>query len=53
VDDARLTSEEAQRPSISPRAPLLRMSLLRLDEREHVLLLTMHHIVSDGCPWAR
>ena len=28
--------------------PLLRLSLLRLGEREHVLLLTIHHIISDG-----
>ena len=27
------------------------MKLLRLDEQEHVLLVTMHHIVSDG--WSR
>ncbi|MGA9994162.1 MAG: amino acid adenylation domain-containing protein [Pyrinomonadaceae bacterium] len=29
-------------------SPLLRAHLLRLSENEHVLLLTMHHIVSDG-----
>ncbi|NMY06497.1 non-ribosomal peptide synthase/polyketide synthase [Pseudomonas sp. WS 5059] len=28
--------------------PLLRVQLLRLAEQEHVLLLTLHHIVSDG-----
>src|SRR6185369_6699318 len=28
--------------------PLLRVQLLRLGEQEHVLLATMHHIVSDG-----
>jgi amino acid adenylation domain-containing protein/non-ribosomal peptide synthase protein (TIGR01720 family) len=28
--------------------PLLRATLLRLDARQHVLLLTLHHIVSDG-----
>ena len=28
--------------------PLLRASLLRLGETEHVLLLTIHHIISDG-----
>ncbi len=27
---------------------LLRASLLKLDEQDHVLLLTMHHIISDG-----
>src|ERR1044072_2886747 len=29
-------------------APLLRARLLQLSEEEHVLLVTMHHIVSDG-----
>ncbi|MBB6249458.1 non-ribosomal peptide synthetase, partial [Rhodanobacter sp. A1T4] len=28
--------------------PLIRFSLIRLADEEHVLLLTMHHIVSDG-----
>ncbi|MBU8901081.1 non-ribosomal peptide synthetase, partial [Corallococcus sp. M34] len=28
--------------------PLLRATLLRLSDREHVLVLVMHHIVSDG-----
>ena len=28
--------------------PLLRMQLLSREDQEHVLLLTMHHIVSDG-----
>src|SRR6266849_5275516 len=28
--------------------PLLRMKLLKLGEQEHILLRTMHHIVSDG-----
>ena len=28
--------------------PLLRLRLLRLGAEEHVLLLTMHHIISDG-----
>ena len=30
------------------RGPVLRVKLLRLGEREHVLVRTMHHIVSDG-----
>jgi amino acid adenylation domain-containing protein len=33
------------------QGPLLRAQLLRLNEQEHVLLLAMHHIVSDG--WSR
>ena len=44
----RLATEEAQRPFDLARGPLLRATLLRLDEEEHVLLMTMHHIVSDG-----
>jgi amino acid adenylation domain-containing protein len=43
----RLATEEAQRPFDLSRPPLMRASLLRLDEHEHILLLTMHHIVSD------
>ena len=30
------------------RGPLLRVRLLKLGEQEHVLLRTLHHIVSDG-----
>jgi amino acid adenylation domain-containing protein len=41
-------SEESSRPFELSRAPLLRATLLRLGEREHVLLLTVHHIVFDG-----
>ncbi|HVR95754.1 MAG TPA: amino acid adenylation domain-containing protein, partial [Thermoanaerobaculia bacterium] len=44
----RLAAQEARRPFDLQRGPLLRLTLIRLDEREHVLLLTMHHIVSDG-----
>ncbi|NPC52754.1 non-ribosomal peptide synthetase, partial [Corallococcus exiguus] len=41
-------AEEARRPFDVTRGPLLRTRLLRLSPEEHVLLLTMHHIVSDG-----
>ena len=44
----RLAAEEARRPFDLERGPLLRARLLRLDEGEHEMLLTMHHIVSDG-----
>ncbi|WNG58277.1 amino acid adenylation domain-containing protein [Archangium gephyra] len=43
-----LVSEESSRPFELSRPPLLRATLLRLGEREHVLLLTVHHIVFDG-----
>ncbi|HST57606.1 MAG TPA: amino acid adenylation domain-containing protein, partial [Longimicrobium sp.] len=44
----RLAREDAERPFDLERGPLLRATLLRLAGEEHVLLLTMHHIVSDG-----
>jgi amino acid adenylation domain-containing protein/FkbM family methyltransferase len=43
-----LAEEEARRPFDLTSGPLLRACLLRLDEEEHVMLFTMHHIVSDG-----
>ncbi|MFL5381090.1 MAG: amino acid adenylation domain-containing protein, partial [Longimicrobiaceae bacterium] len=47
-DVQRLAAEEAQRPFDLARGPLVRANLLRLGDREHVLLLTLHHIISDG-----
>lgn len=44
----KLAFEEVQAPFDLTRAPLLRIKVLCLNEDEHVLLLTMHHIVSDG-----
>ena len=44
----RLAEEEACLPFDLAGGPLLRLRLLRLSEEEHVLLVTMHHIVSDG-----
>ncbi len=44
----RLTLFEANCPFDLVRGPLLRARLLHLDDFDHVLLLTMHHIVSDG-----
>ena len=43
-----LAEEEARRGFDLERGPLLRASVLRLDEEEYMLLFTMHHIVSDG-----
>jgi amino acid adenylation domain-containing protein len=43
-----LALAEAQRPFDLQSGPLLRVSLLRLGEADHVALFTMHHIVSDG-----
>ncbi len=43
-----LTREESRRPFDLARGPLLRATLLRLAARDHILLLTMHHIIADG-----
>ncbi|PUE53047.1 hypothetical protein B9Z45_13190 [Limnohabitans sp. 2KL-17] len=40
-------AREAVRPFELGRGPLLRARLLKVDDEEHVLVLTMHHIVSD------
>ncbi|MBI4782433.1 MAG: amino acid adenylation domain-containing protein [Oscillatoriophycideae cyanobacterium NC_groundwater_1537_Pr4_S-0.65um_50_18] len=44
----RLATEEAHRPFKLTTGPLLRVTLLKLAETEHILLLTLHHIISDG-----
>ncbi|MBZ4423375.1 condensation domain-containing protein, partial [Myxococcus sp. RHSTA-1-4] len=44
----RLAREEAERPFNIASGPLLRAHLFKLGDSRHVLLLTMHHIVSDG-----
>jgi amino acid adenylation domain-containing protein len=44
----RRAGEEAARPFDLATGPLFRASLLRLRADDHVLLLSMHHIVSDG-----
>ncbi len=43
----RLLVEESCKPFDLGHGPLLRIKLLRLGAQEHVLLLTMHHIISD------
>ncbi|MCF5455205.1 non-ribosomal peptide synthetase, partial [Pseudomonas syringae] len=45
---ARLMNEEAIGRFDLQQGPLIRGSLVRLSDADHVLLLTMHHIVSDG-----
>ncbi|HET8890742.1 MAG TPA: non-ribosomal peptide synthase/polyketide synthase, partial [Candidatus Angelobacter sp.] len=44
----RLAEEETKQGFDLSSGPLLRVKLMRMAEQEHVLLLTMHHIVSDG-----
>jgi amino acid adenylation domain-containing protein len=44
----QIATEEAQQPFNLAQEPLFRAKLLRLTEAESVLLLNMHHIISDG-----
>ncbi len=44
----RRTGEEARRAFDLSAGPLFRVALLRLGAEDHVLLLSMHHVVSDG-----
>jgi amino acid adenylation domain-containing protein len=43
----KLLEDESQRPFDLAHGPLLRATLFRLNAEEHVLILTMHHIVVD------
>src|SRR5437660_2037885 len=43
-----LIDGEGLRPFDLSQSPLLRVTLLRLAEREHILLLTVHHIIADA-----
>jgi acyl carrier protein len=44
----RVARQQAEQRFDLTGGPLLRAGLVRLAEREHVLVLTMHHIISDG-----
>src|SRR5581483_9537232 len=39
---------QSQQPFTLANGPLLRLKLLLLAEQEYVLILTVHHIVTDG-----
>jgi amino acid adenylation domain-containing protein len=43
-----LATAETMQPFSLAQGPLLRVTLLKLGVEEHVLLVTMHHIISDG-----
>jgi amino acid adenylation domain-containing protein len=47
----QLICAEVLYPFDLEKGPLLQVRLLRLGEQEHILLLTMHHIISDGWSW--
>lgn len=48
ADAERMALEEARRPFDLAAAPPVRASLLRISDRHHVLLVTLHHIACDG-----
>ena len=47
AEAARLAAAEARRSFDLERGPLIRAALLRLGAEEHVLVRTVHHIISD------
>lgn len=48
IEVERLARGESKRPFDLSQGPLVRVKLIQLHATAHVLLLTMHHIVSDG-----
>ncbi|MBD2625735.1 non-ribosomal peptide synthetase [Trichormus variabilis] len=48
VEAINLANLEARKPFNLEKDSLLRVHLLRLGETDHVILFTMHHIISDG-----
>src|SRR5215472_5955283 len=51
LEAERLAREEAQTPLDREHGPLVRAQLLGLAPEDHILLLTVHHIIFDG--WSR
>ncbi|POR61811.1 non-ribosomal peptide synthetase [Pseudomonas syringae] len=43
-----IREQQARLPFDLQHGPLLRVTLLQLDEEEHQLLVTLHHIIADG-----
>ncbi|MBX8603063.1 non-ribosomal peptide synthetase [Pseudomonas cichorii] len=43
-----IREEQARLPFDLETGPLLRVTLVKLDDEEHQLLVTLHHIVADG-----
>ncbi|HEV2733209.1 MAG TPA: condensation domain-containing protein, partial [Longimicrobiaceae bacterium] len=48
AEAGRRAAQDAGRPFDLAEGPLIRARLLRLGEEEHVLLLCVHHVASDG-----
>jgi hypothetical protein len=48
AEEERLSIQEGERRFDLKNGPLFRARLLKLADQDHMLLVTMHHIVSDG-----
>jgi len=46
--DARRIAARYQRPFDLSKAPLLRAALFNVEQKHYVLLVVMHHIITDG-----
>ena len=44
----RLAAEEGRKIFDLARAPLLRLLLIKIDSEDHLLVLVIHHIITDG-----
>ena len=44
----QVREDQARSPFDLEKGPLLRVTLVRLDDEEHQLLVTLHHIIADG-----
>jgi len=47
----KVIKEEILRPFDLTHGPVIRAALLRMADQDHILLITLHHIVTDG--WSR
>jgi amino acid adenylation domain-containing protein len=48
LETRRLLREETRRSFDLAHGPLIRALLLRLSDQEHIFLIAMHHIITDG-----
>ncbi len=48
AEASRLAGQEAERPFDLGAGPLIRVSMARLSPHQRLLLVTLHHVVSDG-----
>ncbi|MEG4235045.1 amino acid adenylation domain-containing protein [Microcoleus sp. Pol11C3] len=48
---AHLRRQEVDRPFNLVRGPLFRSQIIKLQEQEHIVILTGHHIICDGWSW--